>query len=552
MTEPWWGFRSDDLEGARRISNIRELSGKVSSFLGRKPDAVSERNGIAPSRALWGDHPDTARKVFRTLLAHASRAGELLEADPLRRGWHEIVFDRRFSEAMALAGAFYRANPESEILTFSNLVSALSATCAVDLSRSKTVIDAEDHEPGARWVWIAKDDIRAFIGLWLLMPRLWAPEHKADANSRHAVMVLIGADGLPRLGARMISYKADGIFSLWGKYRYSDLDICYRKPFLRMLRTVAPRLASSGDPSLAAVDGHYPGLPYGNSPRRLSYHVERGLLSLVTEAVDGGINMLRYVDGLPHCDTGPAFTSGDGRSFIWYRDGLLHRPDGVAHIAVSDRETVEEWYVDGQLHRDDGPARVVKSTNLQGLPIERVEWFQRGQRHNLYGPAVVKSISTGVDRFAQEEAWYVQDKLHNRDGGPSLIQRSRRAMGVEPWIIRQEWYVHGVLHRSDGPSSIAKGTTKWYRQGRLHREGGPAVTEPGRESWLRNGHLHRVDGPAVSAEAYVGSPQEVSWYLFGRLHRRALPARIIGDVPEWFEHGEAIPPPDVGDADVSS
>lgn len=44
----------------------------------------------------------------------------------------------------------------------------------------------------------------------------------------------------------------------------------------------------------------------------------------------------------------------------WFKDGVLHREDGPAHIA---KDGSSAWYFDGYFHRDNGPA--IESANGQ-------------------------------------------------------------------------------------------------------------------------------------------------------------------------------------------
>ena len=51
--------------------------------------------------------------------------------------------------------------------------------------------------------------------------------------------------------------------------------------------------------------------------------------------------------------------------------------------------------------------------------------------------------------------WYLDDKLHRKDG-PAIIHPNNT----------QAWYLHGQLHREDGPAIIrAYGEQKWYLNG---------------------------------------------------------------------------------------
>ena len=57
----------------------------------------------------------------------------------------------------------------------------------------------------------------------------------------------------------------------------------------------------------------------------------------------------KYNDrGLLHADDSPAVTHDDG-SWVWFRDGQIHRADGPAvHLVFSDGTTEDQYWFAGR------------------------------------------------------------------------------------------------------------------------------------------------------------------------------------------------------------
>lgn len=53
-------------------------------------------------------------------------------------------------------------------------------------------------------------------------------------------------------------------------------------------------------------------------------------------------------DGKLHCDDGPAVTETCG-SFVWYRNGVIHRDDGAAvKLVFKDGRIEEQYWINGE------------------------------------------------------------------------------------------------------------------------------------------------------------------------------------------------------------
>jgi hypothetical protein len=109
--------------------------------------------------------------------------------------------------------------------------------------------------------------------------------------------------------------------------------------------------------------------------------------------VDGNGNVRYYLNNDPTCvlhrEDGPALVGiAEGGAHIeeWYRQGELHREDGVAALETSANSgtVIKSYYQWGQLHREGGPARI--ETRADGTLIEH--WYREGERHREDGPAI--------------------------------------------------------------------------------------------------------------------------------------------------------------------
>lgn len=76
---------------------------------------------------------------------------------------------------------------------------------------------------------------------------------------------------------------------------------------------------------------------------------------LLTGKLVASTNIIyHYVDGLLHCENGPAVIIKPGVNEEWWKNGEPHREDGPAII----RETFQAWYIHGRKHRDNDPATI--------------------------------------------------------------------------------------------------------------------------------------------------------------------------------------------------
>lgn len=63
----------------------------------------------------------------------------------------------------------------------------------------------------------------------------------------------------------------------------------------------------------------------------------------------------------------------DEISICWYKNGLLHREDGPAHISLIGGKV---WYNEGMVHREDGPA-IEYSTGDKSWVLYDIEVTQK-------------------------------------------------------------------------------------------------------------------------------------------------------------------------------
>ncbi len=116
--------------------------------------------------------------------------------------------------------------------------------------------------------------------------------------------------------------------------------------------------------------------------------------------VQRGEKRIEYlVDGLHHCESGPAVLHSNGTK-EWHKHGKPHRIGGPAIETVRGSKY---WYVDGVLHNPDGPAEI----DSAGTRF----WYIRGKRHRIGNPAVVFKNHTA-------EYW-VNGVLHSKVCGYS-------------------------------------------------------------------------------------------------------------------------------------
>ena len=68
----------------------------------------------------------------------------------------------------------------------------------------------------------------------------------------------------------------------------------------------------------------------------------------------GGFGWTHYVNGVIHCEDGPAIEYSDG-DLQWVFNGKTHRIGGPAYIG---KNGTQFWSVNGKYHREDGPATI--------------------------------------------------------------------------------------------------------------------------------------------------------------------------------------------------
>lgn len=84
---------------------------------------------------------------------------------------------------------------------------------------------------------------------------------------------------------------------------------------------------------------------------------------------------VRYVNGKPDNDNGPAVVAKKFNAEMWYRRGELHRPNGPAVVVSGENFTQTEWWCENKMHCLTQPAW--RYENFQGKVVE--QWWVGGE-----------------------------------------------------------------------------------------------------------------------------------------------------------------------------
>lgn len=209
-----------------------------------------------------------------------------------------------------------------------------------------------------------------------------------------------------------------------------------------------------------------------------------------------------WVDGKLHQIGAPAVIAYHKNGALWhkiyYQNGKMHRgenqPAHLKYFANGSEQTIEYW-IDGIRHCDDGPA--VAFYNSRGICYFK-SYYQNNKTHRIGGPAIVQFYKDGG---VCREIYCIDGLQHRADNEPADISYNKLTGNITSKL----YFVAGVRHRVDGPSEIVYNTegnlqcTKYEQHGRYHRLDGPAlfkyyasgVIES--ETYYKNGKKHSDD-----------------------------------------------------------